>query len=178
VTDKLVDELSRKEKPMIAEPVLIELQRHHFNTPNLPAIFGVPAGNPKALSATVWEPTTSELSQHDFTNRIVDIANIEIVFGTALQKNTMVTYFGLGNVFSAVGGFLVSLKGIALLVYGTIFGALVKKQFAKLLYKKGQSTGMTAEERLEIKELKEEAWESNEIDRIKKKEMNVLRKIK
>jgi hypothetical protein len=125
-----------KTKPMIAEPVLIELQRHHFNTPNLPAIFGVGgyAGNPKALSATVWEPTTSELSQHDFTNRIVDIANIEIVFSTSLQKNTMVTYFGIGNVFSAFGGFLVSLKGLALIAYGTLFGAMVKKQFARLLY--------------------------------------------
>jgi hypothetical protein len=41
-----------------------------------------------------------------------------------------VTYFGLGNVFSAVGGFLVSLKGVALLVYAFFFGAMVKKQFA------------------------------------------------
>lgn len=163
---------------MIAEPVLIELQRHHFNTPNLPAIFGIPAGNPKALSATFWEPTTAALSQHDFTNRVVDTANIEIVFGTALQKNTSVTYFGLGNVFSAVGGFLVSLKGVALIAYGTLFGAMVKKQFAKLLYTKSQSVTLTAEERAEKKELKEEAWESNEIDRTRKKEMGVLRRIK
>jgi hypothetical protein len=49
---------------MIPEPAHIEFQRHHFNTPNLPAIFGVGAfaGNPKELSATFWEPTSAELS--------------------------------------------------------------------------------------------------------------------
>lgn len=165
---------------MIPEPVLIELQRHHFNTPNLPAIFGVGgyAGNPKELSATFWEPTHAELSAHDFTNRIVDLANIEIVFGTNLQKNTMVTYFGIGNVFSAFGGFLVSLKGLALTVYAILFGALVKKQFAKLLYTKNVADELSEEERKDKKELKAEAWETSAIDRTRKKEMKVLRKIK
>lgn len=134
---------------MSTEPVLIELQRHHFNTPNIPAIFGVGGyyGNPKALAATFWEPTHAELSQHDFTNRVVDLANIEVVFGTSQQKNTMVTYYGIGNVFSAVGGFLVSLKGTALTVYALIFGAIVKKQFAKLLFDKSTADELTEEER-------------------------------
>lgn len=168
---------SLKERPKSSEPVLIELQRHHFNTPNLPAIFGVGgyAGNPKELSATIWEPTTSELSQHDFTSRRIDLSDVKIVFGTSLQKNTRVTYFGIGNVFSAYGGFLVTLKGVAILVYGTIFGAMVKKQFAKLLYSKSQADKMSAEERKGKKELKEEKWESNDIDRLRKKEMKVLR---
>jgi len=77
---------------------------------------------------------------------VIDIANIEIVFGTNLQKNTMVTYFGLGNVFSAFGGFLVSLKGLALTVYALFFGALVKKQFAKLLYTKNVAANSFTEE--------------------------------
>lgn len=89
----------------------------------------------------------------------------------------MVTYFGIGNVFSAFGGFLVSLKGTALIVYGFLFGAMVKKQFAKLLYTKSVADSLTAEERKGKKELKEEAWESNTIDRTRKKEMNILRKI-
>ena len=86
---------------MTAEPVFIELQRHHFNTPNLPEIFGFGGylANNKELSATFWEPTSAELSQHDFTHRIIDLANIEIVFGTNLQKNTKVTYFGINDVF-------------------------------------------------------------------------------
>lgn len=134
--DEEEDDFSGKKKKMIAEPVLIELQRHHFNTPNLPEIFGLGGfvGNDKELAATFWEPTTAELSQHDFTHRVIDLANIEIVFGTNLQKNTKVTYFGIGNVFSAFGGFLVSLKGVALAIYVGFFGALVKKQFASLLY--------------------------------------------
>ena len=37
---------------------------------------------------------------------------------------------------------------------------------------------MTAEERKEKKELKVEAWENNEIDKKRRKEMLVLRKIK
>jgi hypothetical protein len=89
----------------------------------------------------------------------------------------MVTYFSIGNVFSAFGGFLVSLKGTALIVYGLLFGAMVKKQFAKLLYTKSVADSLTAEERKGKKELKEEAWESNTIDRTRKKEMNILRKI-
>jgi hypothetical protein len=39
------------------EPIWIEMQRHHFNTPNLPAIFGLGAlaGSPKGLNAVIWE---------------------------------------------------------------------------------------------------------------------------
>jgi hypothetical protein len=46
-----------KDKIPIPSPVRIELQRHHFNTPNLPAIFGLGslAGNPKGLNVVVWE---------------------------------------------------------------------------------------------------------------------------
>jgi hypothetical protein len=45
-------------------PMRIEMQRHHFNTPNLPAIFGLGslAGNPKGLSANVWEPVQTILA--------------------------------------------------------------------------------------------------------------------
>lgn len=103
---------------------------------------------------------------------------MEIVFGTALQKNTIVTYFGIGNVFSAVGGFLVSLKGVALLVYGALFGAMVKRQFARLLYTKNVADELAEEEKADKVELKEAAWEKNAIDRTRKKEMKILRKIK
>jgi hypothetical protein len=39
-------------------PLRIEMQRHHFNTPNLPAIFGLGSlvGNAKGYAANVWEP--------------------------------------------------------------------------------------------------------------------------
>lgn len=90
----------------------------------------------------------------------------------------MVTYFGIGNVFSAFGGFLVSLKGIALLVYGLVFGALVKKQFAKLLYNKAAADELKEEDKVGKKELQEQEWEKNEIDRTRKKEMKVLKWIK
>jgi hypothetical protein len=118
----------------------IEMQRHHFNTPNLPAIFGLGslAGNPKGLSANVWEPVQTSLAQHDFRYGYVDVAQMHLVFSTALQKNTIVTYYGLANVFSSVGGFLVSLKGIAILVYGFVFGKMVKRQFAQMLYRNSQ----------------------------------------
>jgi hypothetical protein len=55
-------------KEPVPLPLRIEMQRHHFNTPNLPAIFGLGslAGNPKGLSANVWEPAQTNLAQHDF----------------------------------------------------------------------------------------------------------------
>jgi len=52
--DKDGDEKYKFENP---EAVTIEMQRHAFNTPNLPAIFGLGsfAGSPKGLNAVVWE---------------------------------------------------------------------------------------------------------------------------
>jgi hypothetical protein len=129
-----------KDKFPIPAPVRIEMQRHHFNTPNLPAIFGLGAlaGNPKGLNAVVWESVQAELSQHDFESPIADTSDMSIVFTTSVQKNTLIKYFGLSEVFAAIGGFLVSVKGITLLVYGFFFGKMIKKQFAKLLYSKNQ----------------------------------------
>lgn len=140
---------------MNTEPVLIELQRHHFNTPNLPAIFGFGAltGNPKELAVTVWEPTTSELSQHDFTHRRIDLSDIKIVFGTALQKNTEVTYYAIGDAFSAFGGFFITLKGAAILAYTFFFGNMVMRQFAKLLYTKSVEEKLSDKEKEGVKEL-------------------------
>jgi len=165
-------------------PVSIEMQRHHFNTPNLPAIFGLGAlaGNPKGLNAVVWEPVNTELSQHDFGHNIVDISDMTIIFGTALQKNTNVQYFGISNVFSAIGGFLVSLKGVALIAYAFFFGKMIKKQFARLLYNKNQKA-IDDEKKVdgemeEAKEMKGNDWEDNEIDRMRKAKMKILNKIK
>lgn len=158
------------------------MQRHHFNTPNLPAIFGLGslAGNPKGLSANVWEPVQTILAQHDFRTAYVDIAQMHLVFTTGLQKNTFVTYFGLSNVFSAVGGFLVSLKGIAILVYGFVFGKMIKRQFAQMLYRKNQVSADEVQEKeaeAEEEEKKGNDWENNAIDRTRKKQLKVLAKI-
>jgi hypothetical protein len=37
---------------------------------------------------------------------------------------------------AGVGGFLVSVKGIAIAIYAIMFGSMVKKQLAKALYRK------------------------------------------
>ena len=116
------------------------------------------------MNSVVWEPVSTELSQHDFGHRIIDISDMRITFGTALQKSTDINYFGLSNVFSAIGGFLVSLKGMFLIVYAFIFGKVIKRQFAHLLYKK-QKTAIDEEnaddsdEHQGVKELKGKEWE-------------------
>jgi hypothetical protein len=53
-TNKDGEEIWKYENP---EALTIEMQRHAFNTPNLPAIFGLGglAGSPKGLNAVVWE---------------------------------------------------------------------------------------------------------------------------
>lgn len=74
----------------IPSPVRIEMQRHHFNTPNLPAIFGLGAlaGSPKGLNVVVWESVQNEMSQHDFTSPEVDISDMKLIFTVSVQKNT------------------------------------------------------------------------------------------
>lgn len=159
-------------KEPVPLPLRIEMQRHHFNTPNLPAIFGLGslAGNPKGLSANVWEPVQTNLAQHDYRVSYVDVNQMSLVFSTALQKNTFVTYFGLSNVFSAVGGFLVSLKGIAILIYGFVFGKMIKRQFAQMLYRKNQvQIEENQAKEAEAEEKKGNEWENNAIDKTRKK---------